>query len=123
MRRAGAGRPRTEVLDPSVVPALKALVDPETRGDPESPLRWTTKSARNLSDALTQAGHVISPDTVERLLNEDGYSLQGNAKTVEGKQHPDRDNLVTYRDGRRGLGRARTRRSVSFGSRWTCGLL
>ena len=58
--------------------ALKALVDPETRGDPESPLRWTTKLARNLSDALTQAGHVISPDTVERLLNEDGYSLQGN---------------------------------------------
>ena len=54
-------------------------------------MRWTTKSARNLSDALTQAGHVISPDTVERLLNEDGYSLQGNAKTVEGKQHPDRD--------------------------------
>ena len=91
VRRAGAGRPRAETLDPSVVPALKALVDPETRGDPESPLRWTTKSARNISDALTQAGHVISPDTVERLLNEDGYSLQGNAKTVEGKQHPDRD--------------------------------
>ena len=72
---AGRGRagpaPRR---DPSVVPALKALVDPETRGDPESPLRWTTKSARNLSDALTQAGHVISPDTVERLLNEDGYT-------------------------------------------------
>ena len=91
MRQAGAGRPRAEALDPSVAPALKALVDPDTRGDPESPLRWTTKSARNLSDALTQAGHVISPDTVERLLKEDGYSLQGNAKTVEGKQHPDRD--------------------------------
>src|ERR1039458_291617 len=74
VRQAGAGRPRAEALDPSVVPALKALVDPETRGDPESPLRWTAKSARNLSDALTQAGHVISPDTVERLLKEDGYN-------------------------------------------------
>jgi hypothetical protein len=91
VRRAGAGRPRAEALDPLVVPALKALVDPETRGDPESPLRWTTKSAQNLSDALAQAGHAISPDTVERLLKDDGYSLQGNAKTVEGKQHPDRD--------------------------------
>jgi hypothetical protein len=91
VRRAGAGRPRAEELDPSVGPALKALVDPGTRGDPESPLRWTAKSARNLSDALVRAGHVISPDTVERLLKEDGYSLQGNAKTVEGKQHPDRD--------------------------------
>ncbi len=91
VRRAGAGRPRAEAVDPLVVPALRALVDPETRGDPESPLRWTTKSAQNLSDALTRAGHAISPDTVERLLKEDGYSLQGNAKTVEGKQHPDRD--------------------------------
>jgi hypothetical protein len=91
VRRSGAGRPRAEVLDPGVVPALRALVDPETRGDPESALRWTTKSAGNLSQALTQAGHVVSPDTVERLLKEDGYSLQGNAKTVEGKQHPDRD--------------------------------
>src|SRR5260370_8808687 len=91
VRRAGAGRPRTETLDPAVGPAVKALVDPETRGDPESPVRWTTKSAPNLSDALTRAGHVVSPDTVERLLEEDGYSLQGNAKTVEGKQHPDRD--------------------------------
>src|SRR5258708_30973261 len=66
VRRAGAGRPRTETLDPAVVPALKALVDPETRGDPESPLRWTTKSAPNLSDALTRAGHVGSPGTADR---------------------------------------------------------
>src|SRR5260370_18177561 len=91
VRRAGAGRPRTETLDPAVVPALRAVVAAETRGDPESALGWTTKSAPNLSDALTRAGHVVSPDTVERLLKEDGYSLQGNAKTVEGKQHPDRD--------------------------------
>ena len=91
VRRAGAGRPRAEAVDPLVVPALRAMVDPETRGDPGSPLRWTATSARNLAEALTRAGHVVSPDTVERLLKEDGYSLQGNAKTVEGKQHPDRD--------------------------------
>jgi hypothetical protein len=74
-----------------VVAALDRLVDPETRGDPESPLRWTTKSTANLADALTEAGHPVSPDTVGRLLKEDGYSLQANAKTVEGKQHADRD--------------------------------
>ncbi len=91
VRQAGAGRPGAEALDPSVAPALKALVDPDTRGDPESPLRWTARSARNLSDALTQAGHVISPGTVERLLKEDGCSLQGSARTAGGKQHPDRD--------------------------------
>jgi hypothetical protein len=96
VRRAGAGRPRAEALDPSVVPALRALVDPETRGDPESPLRWTAKSAQNLSDALTRAGHPVSPDTVERLLKDDGYSLQGNAKVAEGRQHPDRDAQFRY---------------------------
>jgi hypothetical protein len=66
-------------------------VDPATRGDPESPLRWTTKSTANLADALTAAGHPVSPDTVGGLLKADGFSLQGNAKTVEGAQHPDRD--------------------------------
>lgn len=91
VRVAGAGRPRVEDLDPAVVAALDRLVDPETRGDPESPLRWTTKSTANLADALTEAGHPVSPDTVGRLLKEDGYSLQANAKTVEGKQHADRD--------------------------------
>ena len=60
-------------------------------GDPESPLRWTTKSTAEACRWLTPAGHPVSPDTVERLLKQDGYSLQGNAKTVEGKQHPDRD--------------------------------
>lgn len=91
VRVAGAGRPRMEDVDPTVVAALDKLVDPETRGDPESPLRWTTKSTTNLADALTEAGHPVSPDTVGRLLKENGYSLQANAKTVEGKQHPDRD--------------------------------
>jgi Rhodopirellula transposase DDE domain len=91
VRAAGAGRPRVEDLDPAVVAALDRLVDPETRGDPESPLRWTTKSTASLAEALTEAGHPVSPDTVGRLLKDDGYSLQGNAKTVEGRQHADRD--------------------------------
>jgi hypothetical protein len=91
VRAAGAGRPRAEALDPDLVPALERLVDPETRGDPQSPLRWTTKSTANLADALTEAGHPVSPDTVGRLLRKSGYSLQSNVKTVEGKQHADRD--------------------------------
>src|ERR1019366_5017414 len=91
VRRAGAGRPAATRTDPGLVTAVRALVDPETRGDPESPLRWTTKSTANLADALTAAGHRVSPDTVGRLLKADGFSLQGNAKTVEGAQHPDRD--------------------------------
>jgi hypothetical protein len=91
VRARGAGRPPAEQLDRELAPALRAMVDPETRGDPESPLRWTTKSTQNLAEELTSAGHAVSADTVGRLLKADGYSLQGNAKTVEGKQHPDRD--------------------------------
>ena len=91
VRRVGAGRARIEAVDAGLVPALRALVDPATRGDPESALRWTTKSTQRVADELTAAGHAVSADTVGRLLKEDGYSLQGNAKTVEGKQHPDRD--------------------------------
>ncbi len=90
VRRGGAGRPRAEV-NAGLVPALSRLVDPATRGDPESPLRWTTKSTEKLAGELASAGHRVSADTVGRLLKEDGYSLQGNAKTVEGRQHPDRD--------------------------------
>ena len=66
VRAAGAGRPRVEDVDPAVVSALDRLVDPGTRGDPESPLRWTTKSTANLADALSEAGHPISPDTPGR---------------------------------------------------------
>jgi hypothetical protein len=91
IRRAGAGRPAAERVDPGLRPALMALVDPATRGDPESPLRWTTKSTAKLADELTASGHPVSADTVGRLLKDAGYSLQGNAKTVEGGQHPDRD--------------------------------
>jgi hypothetical protein len=96
VRRVGAGRPAVEAADPGLVPALEALVDPESRGDPESPLRWTTKSTSHLADELTGQGHRAAPVTVARLLKESGYSLQGNAKTIEGRQHPDRDAQFRY---------------------------
>jgi transposase len=90
-RRAGGGRKRAADLDRGLRPALLALVEPDMRGDPMSPLRWTTKSTRKLAEELTRQGHRISADTVGDLLREEGFSLQGNAKTLEGKQHPDRD--------------------------------
>lgn len=96
VRRAGAGRPAVEEADPALVPALEALVDPGSRGDPESPLRWTTKSTSHLAGELAKAGHRVTDRTVARLLRQAGYSLQGNAKTIEGKQHPDRDAQFRY---------------------------
>jgi transposase len=90
VRASGAGRKPAEQSDPQLWPALDRLVDPETRGDPMSALRWTTKSTAKLAEALTAQGHRVSPDTVAKLLKEHRYSLQGNAKTIEGKQHPDR---------------------------------
>ena len=86
-------------LDAGVPPALEALVDPATRGDPMSPLRWTTKSTAHLADELTGQGHAVTARTVASLLAGAGYSLQGNAKTVEGKQHPDRDAQFRYISG------------------------
>jgi hypothetical protein len=76
--------------------ALERLVSPDTRGDPQSPLRWTTKSTRQLSAALREQGHVASRNRVAELLHAAGYSLQGNRKTVEGRQHPDRDAQFGY---------------------------
>ena len=96
VRRKGAGRPAVEEADPGLVPALDALVDPESRGDPESPLRWTTKSTSHLAGELAARGYAVTAVTVARLLRQAGYSLQGNAKTVEGKQHPDRDAQFRY---------------------------
>jgi hypothetical protein len=96
VRLKGAGRPAVEEADPGLARALEALVDPETRGDPMSPLKWTTKSTSHLADELTGQGHRASPRTVARLLKEADYSLQGNAKTVEGKQHADRDAQFRY---------------------------
>jgi hypothetical protein len=96
VRAKGAGRKPVEQTDPDLWPALDALVDPESRGDPMSPLRWTTKSTVKLADALTAQGHPVAPTTVARLLTDHGYSLQGNAKMIEGKQHPERDAQFGY---------------------------
>jgi Rhodopirellula transposase DDE domain/Helix-turn-helix of DDE superfamily endonuclease len=95
-RRPGGGRKRAADVDPGLRPALLALVDPEERGDPMSPLRWTTKSTRNLADELTRQGHKVGADTVGDLLRDEGFSLQGNAKTLEGTRHPDRDAQFRY---------------------------
>jgi len=91
VRRAGAGRKRIERVDRGLPAALDALVEPVTRGDPESPLRWTAKSLNTLAGELTAQGHPVSDDTVRRLLTEQGFSLQANAKTLEGSRHADRD--------------------------------
>src|SRR5487761_1584594 len=96
VRGPGGGRPGLAGRDAGLIPALEALVDPETRGDPMSPLRWTAKSTANLAGELTRQGHQVTARTVARLLAGAGYSLQGNAKTVEGKQHPDRDAQFRY---------------------------
>src|SRR5215467_14290031 len=95
-RRPGGGRKRATDLDPGLRPALLGLVEPEERGDPVSPLRWTAKSTRALAAELTAQGHQVSADTVGDLLREEGFSLQGNAKTIEGAQHPDRDAQFRY---------------------------
>jgi hypothetical protein len=95
-RRPGGGRRRAADLDPGLRPALLALVEPDERGDPMSPLRWTTKSTRTLAAELTGQGHRVSADTAGDLLRAEGFSLQANAKTVEGKQHPDRDAQFRY---------------------------
>jgi transposase len=91
VRREGGGRPRLIDVDPDVLLNLDDLVEPESRGDPMSALRWTLKSTRQLADALRAMGHQISSWTVGQLLHQMGYSLQATSKTVEGAQHPDRD--------------------------------
>ena len=96
VRRAGAGRPMLEVVDPELPDRLEALVEAGTRGDPESPLQWTSKSTRVLAAELTAEGHPISYVTVAAVLRSLNYSLQGNRKTVEGTEHPDRDAQFRY---------------------------
>ena len=91
VRRKGAGRPTTSAAHPQLVAALQRLVDPATRGDPMSPLRWTSKSTTKLAEALGDEGFSVSHDTVGRLLRAMGYSLQAPRKTIEGGDHPDRD--------------------------------
>src|SRR5579859_556111 len=91
LRVPGAGRKRCTEADGELATTLERLVDPVTRGDPQSPLRWTCKSTTQLADELTGRGHPVSPSTVGRLLKAAGYSLQSNRKTKEGGDHPDRN--------------------------------
>jgi DNA-binding phage protein len=96
VRRAGGGRKRATVKDPTLLADLKLLVEPVTRGDPMTPLLWTAKSLRNLAAGLTQLGHCVCHNVVAGLLREMGYSLQSNRKTLEGGSHPDRDAQFRY---------------------------
>ena len=91
VRRPGGGRRPLAKTDPTLLADLRGLVDDEARGDPESPLRWTAKSVRTLAAALRERGHRVSHETVAKELRGLGYSLQGNRKTTEGAEHPDRD--------------------------------
>jgi hypothetical protein len=96
VRRSGAGRRKLVVRDPDLTGALEALVEPLTRGDPESPLRWTCKSTRVLATELCLQNHPLSHEKVAQLLRDMDYSLQGNRKTEEGNDHPDRDEQFRY---------------------------
>ncbi|MBU2600548.1 MAG: ISAzo13 family transposase [Actinobacteria bacterium] len=99
VRRPGGGRKRLCDKDPTLVEDLERLVDADSRGDPELPLRWTAKSVRRLAQALCGLGHQISHETVAGLLRSLGYSLQGNRKTREGSEHPDRDAQFRHLNG------------------------
>src|SRR5512144_139901 len=96
MRKRGGGRKKRTQHEPDLLLALEALVEPTTRGDPESPLRWTCRSTRHLAAALAAQGSRISHQTVAALLDELGYSLQSNPKTQEGGAHPERDAQFQY---------------------------
>ena len=96
LRREGAGRKKSTETDPQLLQVLESLVEPTTRGDPQSALRWTLKSTTELAQELTRKKHPVSPRTVGRLLNELEYSLQGNRKTLEGSSHPDRNAQFEY---------------------------
>jgi transposase len=100
IRRAGGGRKKSKEKDASLVADLEKLVEPVTRGDPESSLRWTCKSVRNLADELNKQGHKISYPVVAELLHELGYSLQSNRKTKEGSAHPDRNQQFEHINAR-----------------------
>ncbi len=96
VRRPGGGRKPTTEIDPTLLPDLQRLVDPATRGDPMSPLRWTSKSAQKLAAELKALGHKVSASLVAILLKQLGYRLQANRKTLEGADHPDRDAQFEY---------------------------
>jgi transposase len=96
IRRSGGGRKSTASKDPRLSEDLERLVEPVTRGDPESPLRWTSKSVRKLAKELQHMGHQVSYELVNELLHGMGYSLQANRKTREGAEQPDRDAQFEY---------------------------
>ena len=96
VRRPGGGRRPLTETDPGCLRHWRALIEPTTRGDPESPLRWTCKSTGNLADELTRQNHPVGAVTVAKLLREAGYSLQANRKTREGASHPDRNAQFEY---------------------------
>lgn len=96
IRKPGGGRKRTLTTDETLRTDLESLIEPVTRGDPESPLRWTSKSVRKLADELQRMGHQTSHRLVAALLHEMDYSLQANRKTLEGSTHPDRDAQFEY---------------------------
>ncbi len=96
VRSFGAGRKRLTAKHPNILNDLDTMIDPLTRGDPESPLRWTCKSTYKLAEALKSKGHLISQKSVYSLLQEMGYSMQSNRKKMEGIQHPDRDEQFQY---------------------------
>lgn len=100
VRREGAGRKKTSEKDPSLPEDLDRLIEPATCGDPESPLRWTSKSVRKLTDELRKMGHKTNRTTVSELLREMGYSLQANKKNIEGTTHPDRNAQFEYINSR-----------------------
>jgi hypothetical protein len=100
IRRPGGGRRAVTATDPTLLAALMALIEPATRGAPDSPLRWTCKSTARLADELTRHDHPVSDRTVASLLKAAGYSLQANRKTREGAGHPDRDAQFAYLNAR-----------------------
>ena len=91
LRRAGGGRKPTEFHDPKIIEVMERMIESGTRGDPESPLKWVTKSTRAIATELTKSNHPISHTKVAQFLHKDNYSLQGNRKTEEGADHEDRD--------------------------------
>ena len=113
IRRPGAGRPRHEARDPALPGMLESLVEPLARGDPQSPLRWTCKSTRSLATELTRKKHPISHEKVAQFLRDMNYSLQGNRKTAEGADHPDRDAQFEYINAQVGQAMAAGRPVIS----------
>jgi len=113
IRRPGGGRPRHEARDPALPGVLESLVEPLARGDPQSPLRWTCKSTRALATELTRKKHPISHEKVAQFLRDMNYSLQGNRKTEEGADHPDRDAQFEYINAQVGQAMAAGRPVIS----------